>query len=210
MASYVSFAIRNAMQTEQMTELNKLLKYQSSVDSLTGLVNRREFIRQCKNILRVCRRNHFPISLIMIDLDHFKDVNDNYGHLAGDDVIKRFAELLGSYFKRPLDCVGRYGGEELIVVTGNFPADEAAVRIELLREEFSTMTFNSGEESFKVNFSCGIYGEIPAEDDINHISKITAIADKYLYRAKEGGRNCSFLSYEKDKPAEKFIFSKSE
>ena len=210
LASYVGIAIRNAVQTEQMTELNKLLKYQSSVDSLTGLVNRREFLRQCKNILRVCRRNHFPISLVMIDLDHFKVVNDSYGHHAGDEVLKDFGSLLGDYFKRPLDCVGRYGGEELIILSGNFPAAEAAARVELVREEFSTVEFKSGEATFNVNFSCGIYGEIPTEDSSDHLNRITALADKYLYRAKEEGRNCSFLSDKKDQPAEKFIFSKSE
>jgi diguanylate cyclase (GGDEF)-like protein len=210
MASYVGIAIRNAIQTEQMTELNKLLKYQSSVDSLTGLVNRREFLRQSTNILRVCRRNNFPISLVMIDLDNFKIVNDSYGHLAGDDVLKAFGSLLGDYFKRPLDCVGRYGGEELIVLTGDLPAAEVAARIELLREEFSTVEFTSGDDLFKVNFSCGIYGELPQEDSSEHLEKITSLADKYLYRAKEEGRNCSFLSDKKDKPAEKFIFSKFE
>ncbi|MBF9014458.1 MULTISPECIES: diguanylate cyclase [unclassified Oceanispirochaeta] len=210
LASYVGIAIRNAMQTEQMTELNKLLKYQSSVDSLTGLVNRREFLRQSKNILRVCRRNNFPISLAMIDLDHFKIVNDSYGHHAGDEVLKAFGSLLDDYFKRPLDCVGRYGGEELIILSGNFPAAEAAARVELVREEFSTVEFKSGDNTFNVNFSCGIYGEIPTEDSSDHLNRITALADKYLYRAKEEGRNCSFLSDKKNKPAEKFIFSKSE
>lgn len=210
MASYVGIAIRNAMQTEQMTELNKLLKYQSSIDSLTGLVNRREFIRQSTNILRVCRRNNFPVSLAMIDLDNFKIVNDSYGHIAGDEVLKVFGALLGDYFKRPLDCVGRYGGEELIVLTGDLTAADVAARIELLREEFSTVEFKAGDDLFKVNFSCGIFGELPQEDSIEHLKEITSLADKYLYRAKEEGRNCSFLSDEKDKPAEKFIFSKFE
>lgn len=210
MASYVGIAIKNAIQTEQMTELNKHLKYQSSIDSLTGLLNRREFLRQSTNILRVCRRNNFPISLAMIDLDNFKIVNDSYGHLAGDDVLKAFGTLLGNYFKRPLDCVGRYGGEELIVLAGELPAAETAARIELLREEFSTVEFTSGDDIFKVKFSCGIYGELPQKDGSEHLSLITDLADKYLYRAKEEGRNCSFLSDEKDKPAEKFIFSQFE
>ncbi|MDC7234922.1 MAG: diguanylate cyclase [Spirochaetales bacterium] len=209
LAPFVGIAVKNAIQTEQMSELNKVLKYQSATDSLTGLLNRREFIKQSVNILRICRRNDFPIALIMIDLDHFKIVNDTYGHLAGDEVLKSFSRLLSRYFKRPLDCVGRYGGEELIVLAGDLKAEEAAARLELLREEFSAVEFKEGDSVFKVNFSCGIFGEVPESDDRGHLADITALADRYLYRAKESGRNCSYLSDDGDKPAEKFIFSKS-
>ena len=207
LASYAGIALRNALQTEKMTELNEDLRRQSSVDSLTGLVNRREFSRQARNIWRICRRNNFWVSIIMIDLDHFKEVNDSYGHIAGDNVLKIIGESLNRLFKRPLDCAARYGGEELLILTGDMSPNEAAMRVELLREEFSSIVFESQNGTFKVNFSCGILGEIPKLEEDTQISMLIEYADRFLYRAKEGGRNCTYLSNNLNKPAEKFIFS---
>ncbi|MDA3958694.1 diguanylate cyclase [Oceanispirochaeta sp.] len=210
LASYAGIALRNALQTEKMSELNEVLRRQSSVDSLTGLVNRREFERQAKNIWRVCRRNNLLVSLIMIDLDHFKDINDTHGHIAGDEVLKKIGMELNDFFKRPLDCASRYGGEELLILAGDMSPREAAVRVELLREEFSRFEFESPQGKFKVNFSCGICGKIPELDVETQISKITGLVDRYLYQAKDAGRNCTYLSDNMDKPAIKFVFSHLE
>ncbi len=207
LASYAGIAIRNALQTEKMNELNEVLRKQSSVDSLTGLVNRREFMRQADNIWRVCRRNRFWASMIMIDLDHFKEVNDTQGHMAGDDVLKKFGEILNDYFKRPLDCVSRFGGEELLLLAGNMKPREAAARIELVREEFTRIDFTGEKGLFHVNFSCGIFGSSSSEEGEAQITKITGLVDRYLYQAKHDGRGCTYLSDDLNKPAEKFVFS---
>jgi diguanylate cyclase (GGDEF)-like protein len=207
LASYAGIAIRNALQTEKMNELNEVLRYQSTVDSLTNLVNRREFLRQGENIWKICRRNGQWASIIMIDLDHFKNINDTFGHVAGDAVLKKIGEILNDYFKRPLDCASRYGGEELLMLAGDMGPKDAAVRIEHIREEFFHYEFESPNGKFKVNFSCGIFGEIPDLNIDMQFGKVAGLVDKYLYQAKNAGRGCTFLSDNINKPAEKFIFT---
>ena len=206
LGAYAGIAIRNALQTEKMYELNEDLKKQSATDSLTGLVNRREMVKQVKHIWRVCRRNQFWVSMIMIDMDHFKKVNDEYGHGAGDAVLKRMGAILNRFFKRALDCACRYGGEELIIVTGEMPPREAAERIELIRKELSTIKFDGKEgETFQIQFSCGIYGEVASEDINKRLVRLTSVVDSYLYQAKNNGRNCTYLSDDLKNPAEKYI-----
>ncbi|OQY33197.1 MAG: hypothetical protein B6241_08840 [Spirochaetaceae bacterium 4572_59] len=206
LGTYAGIAIRNALQTGKMNELNETLKRQSATDSLTGLANRREMVRQAKNIWRVCQRNKFYFTIIMIDLDHFKEVNDDHGHTVGDEVLKKFSSILNRFFKRALDCACRYGGEELMVVSGDINPLEAAARVELLREDLSSIEFSGKDNtSFSVQFSCGIYGEIPSEDSGKRLPRITSIVDAYLYEAKNNGRNCTYLSDDEKKPAEKFI-----
>jgi diguanylate cyclase (GGDEF)-like protein len=207
LATYAGIALRNARQTERMSELNEDLRRQSSQDSLTGLATRREFARQSSNIWRICRRNSFWISIIMIDLDHFKEVNDTHGHASGDEVLKKFGDELNHYFKRPLDCAARYGGEELLILAGDMCPREAAMRVELLREEISSFEFESDKGKFTVNFSCGIIGEVPKLESDAGIAKLTDLADRYLYEAKNNGRNCTYLSDQADQAAKKFIIS---
>jgi len=207
LASYAGIAIRNALQTEKMNELNEVLRKQSTVDSLTGLVNRREFLRRADHIWKVCRRNRFWSSMVMIDLDHFKNVNDTHGHIAGDDALKKIGEILNDYFQRPLDCASRFGGEELLILAGNMKPREAAARIEIVREQFSSIEFESPQGMFQVNFSSGIFGSRSNQEGNAHITKITGLVDKYLYQAKHAGRGCTFLSDDLNKPAEKFILS---
>ena len=205
LASYIGIAVRNAIQTDKMSELNKVLRYQSSTDSLTGVATRREAGSQCENILKVSRRNHFTTSVILIDLDHFKEINDRFGHSAGDEVLREFGAILKSWFQRPLDSTSRYGGEEFLVMAGNMSAVNAARRIEALRQEFSSREFRFGDEVYNANFSCGIYSCRPEDDSAGYITQILSQADRYLYLAKKSGRKCTFLSDEPDKPAVKFI-----
>jgi diguanylate cyclase (GGDEF)-like protein len=186
--------------------MNEILKWQSVTDSLTGLVNRREMIHRASSIWRICRRNSFWVSIIMIDLDHFKKVNDIHGHAAGDAVLKSVGGILNRFFKRALDCACRYGGEELLVIAGEMSPAEAAARIDVIREELAAVTYEGKNgEPFHVQFSCGIYGEIPVENVRKRLTKITGIADSYLYEAKKSGRNCTFLSDHPKKMPEKFI-----
>ena len=206
LSTYAGIAIRNALQTEKMNELNEVLKRQSATDSLTGLVNRREMVQQARSIWRICRRNKFWISVVMIDLDHFKKVNDIHGHTVGDAVLRKVGAILKQFFQRALDCACRYGGEELMVVTGDMTPREAAARMELIRKELENTEFEGKNgEIFKVRFSCGVYGEIPADDIRIRLTKLTSIVDSYLYMAKNNGRNCTYLSDKSDKPAERFV-----
>ncbi len=206
LGTYAGIAIRNALQTEKMNEMNQVLKHQSATDSLTGLVNRREMVQQARSIWRVCRRNKFWFSVVMIDLDHFKKVNDAHGHTVGDIVLKKVGTILRQSFQRALDCACRYGGEELMVVAGEMTPREAAARMELIRKELGNIEFKGKNgEIFKVCFSCGVYGEIPADDIRIRLTKLTSIVDNYLYMAKNNGRNCTYLSDKSDKPAIRFV-----
>ena len=206
LGTYAGIAIRNALQTEKINEMNEVLKKQSSLDSLTGLINRREMVDQARKIWRVCRRNQFWISLIMIDLDHFKEVNDTHGHAAGDEVLKQVGERVNHYFKRALDSACRYGGEELLIITGDMTPYDAAPRVEALRRELSSIEFTGKDNKrFHVRFSCGIYGEVPQKDVNARFARLTSLVDSFLYTAKENGRNCTYLSDNFKKPPEKFI-----
>ncbi len=205
LGAYAGIAIRNALQTEKINEMNEVLKKQSSVDSLTGLVNRREMAIQARNIWRVCRRNHFWISLVMIDLDHFKIINDTHGHAVGDVVLKKVGSRVRHFFKRALDSACRYGGEELMIITGEMSPSQAAQRVEELREDLASLWFEGKNgQTFQVGFSCGIYGEVPVQDVNIRFARLTNLVDSYLYKAKENGRNCTYLSDDFKKPPEKF------
>ncbi len=206
LGTYAGIALRNAVQTEKMNEINEVLKKQSTIDSLTGLYNRREMINQAKNIWRVCRRSRFWVSLIMIDLDHFKKINDIHGHAAGDVVLKKIGARVKHYFKRALDCACRYGGEELLIIAGDMSVRDAAQRVDELRKDLKGITFKGKEgREFQVEFSCGIYGEIPVEDVKSRFTRLTSLVDSHLYTAKRMGRNCTYLSENLKESPERFV-----
>ena len=174
---------------QELEVKNAELERLSSQDGLTGIANRRifdEFID--KEWMRAAREKQ-PISLILIDIDHFKLYNDNYGHQGGDDCLRRVAQALASTVRRPGDLVARYGGEEFAVVMPGTDAEGAASiadalrsRIEELhlRHEFSTTADH-------VTISLGVATMVP--DGSQQAEVLVAAADKALYEAKESGRN---------------------
>jgi len=153
-------------------------------DRLTGLLNHGRFIDRLFNELERCRRTGAEISLVLIDVDRFKSVNDTHGHLVGDRVLQTLAYTLSSRLRR-IDLVGRYGGEEFAAILLDAPPQAACTVIDKIRRRFSEIEFRSGGAGFSVTFSAGISSSrkhLASED-------LIAAADRCMYQAKAAGRN---------------------
>ncbi len=123
----------------------------------------------------------------MIDIDHFKKVNDRYGHPFGDLCLQRAAELVAGSLKRPPDIAARYGGEEFVVLLPNTTAEGAMTVAQQIHRAFSNHEIRDGDLCLTLTVSIGLAGEIP--DNRDGREKLLKQADNYLYLAKEGGRN---------------------
>lgn len=159
---------------------NKELKELALKDSMTNLMNHRTICESLKREIKQSQRYSLPLSILMIDIDHFKTINDTYGHQSGDVVIKKIAELLKNNF-RETDFIGRYGGEEFLIILTNTDAEEALCLGERLRNSVEVTDFGISKA---VTVSGGLmnYENETAEEMIH-------IADQALYKAKEKGRN---------------------
>lgn len=153
-------------------------------DQLTGLPNRHGFQMLAGQAIEEARREQQPLSAVVIDLDHFKSLNDTHGHLAGDVVLSGFAELLRSSLRRS-DIVCRWGGEEFIVLFKNTALDTARQLADKLRQQLEQAHFFHADKALKVTVSIGLTALTPGEN----LDALIARADRALYRAKEGGRN---------------------
>lgn len=160
------------------------------VDELTSLYNRKYMNTQLMQHISQYNRNKTPFSIVLLDLDHFKLVNDTYGHLMGDDVLRKFATLVNES-KRENDIICRYGGEEFIVILPNTSKEQAYHFLNRLKKVLSEVYFYANDESFQITFSAGIT-EINEKN--NHPKKLIDEADKALYHAKMSGRN-QFITY---------------
>ena len=155
-------------------------------DSLTNLFNRRKFMEHLEREFQLSKRYSHSISLLMMDLDHFKRVNDTYGHDAGDLVLKLFAELCVKSI-RDVDIAGRIGGEEFAVLMPATGKENAVIVAERIRNEIAHRDFEYGGKPFNVTISIGV-ASIPPER-LNSFAELLKIADTFLYKAKETGRN---------------------
>jgi len=184
-AALLGIALRNAQVVQELRE-------HSLRDGLTGCFNRTHALDVLDVELRRARRSHLPVSLIMFDLDHFKDVNDRYGHLCGDAVLA----AVGSRMKdvlRGSDLKCRYGGEEFLVLLPETPIEGAKRVADTLRRELADLPIHWKDETLNITASFGVAMGLPAEIDCE---AIISRADAALYRAKEQGRNCVRLSAE--------------
>jgi len=153
-------------------------------DSLTGLLNHTKSKEYLEAELARAQRMQQPVSFAMIDIDHFKKVNDTYGYPMGDRVIQSLARLLQQRLRKT-DAIGRYGGEEFAVIMPNTPAHTAFKVLDALRAAFSQIQHHANDKKFAITFSCGV-----AEASANmQASDLTEIAVRALYQAKHGGRN---------------------
>jgi diguanylate cyclase (GGDEF)-like protein len=157
-------------------------------DAVTGLPNRQWFNRDYQTLFSQSRRNREPLAVFLIDLDHFKKLNDHHGHAAGDEALARIGELLRRFSRRPMDLSGRYGGEEFVLVLHN-PTFNGAQRIvrDLLTELEQLGIENSGAPLGRVTASAGIYMAVPTAED--RPEDFLRLADGALYAAKQAGRN---------------------
>lgn len=172
---------------KQLEASNKKLQELSSLDGLTGIANRRQFDETLEKEWRRASRNDLPLSLILIDIDFFKPFNDNYGHQAGDECLKRVAKVLQEEIVRPTDLIARYGGEEFTVILPDTNAAGAAVVAEKLRlaVESLNISHEHSETTTRVSISLGIADK----SDLPDLEALIHKADKCLYEAKESGRN---------------------
>ncbi|KAF0814295.1 Response regulator PleD [Andreprevotia sp. IGB-42] len=153
-------------------------------DSLTGLLSHTHFTNRLQSELFLATQSNRPLALAMIDIDHFKHVNDNHGHLTGDAVIKSLARLLRHAAAEP-DLVGRYGGEEFCVILPDASVLRAAQKVDEWRERFSAISHIAPEARFCSSFSAGVAVFEPGMS----VRDLIDVADQGLYRAKAAGRN---------------------
>lgn len=171
----------------ELEDKNRELELLNMEDALSGVKNRRFFDKKLVMELRRSRREKTPLSIIMLDIDRFKRVNDNYGHLTGDQVIRAVADIIKQHLKRPLDEVARYGGEEFVVLLPNTSKEGAVDIAQKIRQAVESHTVNVAGTSVKVTISAGVNSAVV--NDISNPELFTDGADKALYFAKQHGRN---------------------
>jgi two-component system chemotaxis response regulator CheY len=175
-----------AASRQELSELNdKLLKI-SLTDGLTQVDNRRSLEDRLQEMWQHSVRLHEPLAIIMCDIDKFKSVNDNYGHQAGDAVLKEIARLLKDE-AREIDRVGRYGGEEFLLILSGTVPDAAVTFAERLREKVENHTFSYEGGTLRRTMSCGVAGS--PHPKVEDQEALVRAADDALYVAKETGRN---------------------
>lgn len=186
----VKVRVRNHLELKRRGDL---LKELSLRDGLTGIANRRRFDEQLDIEWQRCLRNNLPLSLVMIDIDHFKKFNDHYGHLEGDECLKQITTTLAKTVHRPADLVARYGGEEFVCVMPETDLEGA----QLLAEKFRAAVYDlqlphESSTLGVVTISLGLATSYPSLTGKK--SKLIENADIALYEAKESGRNCVSIS----------------
>jgi len=172
-------------QLEEIHVLQARLSEQANRDPLTGLYNRRYLDTTLERELARCQREGLPLSLMLIDLDHFKQINDTWGHQAGDEVLRQLADMLASH-ARLADVACRYGGEEFLLLLPGMPLAVALERAERWRRDFAGTDVLFGELTVHATLSVGIAG-YPGHGTTAQV--LIRHADQALYRAKAEGRN---------------------
>lgn len=174
-------------QFKRAERLTNKLDELSQTDQLSGLLNRRAYEKKADRVF-MSEESDEPIALYIVDIDDFKKFNDQFGHLDGDIIIKEQATILKSIFKRDSDVVGRYGGEEFIVIAPNTPLNEAERMAGLINELWQQYNIKNSQFT-DVSCSIGLVGV--ANGSMNYdLKSLIAEADKALYLAKSHGKNC--------------------
>lgn len=170
--------------TQELEEANKKLDLISRTDELTGLPNRRDMNTTIDNEIGRSARTHKPFSFIFFDIDHFKNVNDTYGHAAGDKVLKAVATTVRGLLRK-YDVLARYGGEEFLTLLPETDLDGAAIVAERFRKKIEELSVNIGTKNIQITITLGV-----SQYDL-HLGADRSIqqADKALYEGKETGRN---------------------
>jgi len=185
------FSLIHAKLKRRAIDSRKLLQLSqhSTIDSLTGTYNRREFNLIFEKLWRISCRKKLPLSIVMVDIDYFKQYNDHYGHLSGDDCLVKVASILKKNAQRTSDIVSRFGGEEFVIILFDIEADIAEEVVQSMETDLETanITHTNRELPHRVTVSFGIISLFPHPD----ISPTQALglADQAMYRAKTQGRN---------------------
>jgi diguanylate cyclase (GGDEF)-like protein len=181
-----------AERTHELAEANSRLAQLAVTDGLTGLYNHRHFHERLALEVERSVRNGLPLSLLMIDVDHFKHYNDQHGHPAGDELLRQLARLMGDG-RRANDFVARYGGEEFAIVLVDTPKLTAAQVAERLRDRVAAFPFEHGDRQPGGQISISV-GAASFPDDAVDSELLVRAADAALYEAKHAGRNCVVLA----------------
>ncbi len=175
---------------KELIEKNILLQQMAVTDGLTGLYNKRYILSRLSSEISHAARYREPISFLMVDVDHFKQINDTYGHVAGDMLLREIADMLKKIV-REVDIVARYGGEEFLIVLPNGDMLGAKILAERLRESIEKTIFNIEENKILITISIGVKSTNLklSVDSSAEVTKLINQADMALYKAKASGRN---------------------
>ncbi len=185
LCNQAAVALENALLFQQA-------QFLATRDGLTGLLNYRSFYQRLEEEISRAKRHNAPLSLAILDTDCLKRMNDRYGHLTGDELLRVFARLIASTVRRS-DIVARYGGDEFAILLPHTTPEAAKALCERLRRRIEAYSFAVGEQSEQIGASIGIAGYDPLVDGEG--TEIVRRADEALYRAKAGGRGCIETSY---------------
>ncbi len=191
---FVLLVGRLASQTAMNMREIALLQHESNTDSLMNINNRRYFDKKIMEEVSVSSRYSLPLSLLFLDIDYFKNINDTYGHVIGDGVLKNLAENIKDV-ARDSDIIARYGGEEIAIIATNTSIENAAILAERIRKIVEDYRLNlpcASREEIRITISIGVsHLDIP---NITTSEELILEADKALYRAKNDGRNRVVIS----------------
>ena len=198
-ASFVELELRVALRTVELQQakaalerLNRELLHQSQTDPLTGLSNRRHFERVFQQEIRRATRAEAPLAVLLVDIDHFKAVNDTHGHTLGDECLRCVAEVLRQHAQRAGEAAARYGGEEFVIaLPGSDPLSAYGVA-ERIRQEVAALELQGEQGMLRLSVSIGIAVAVPS--NLDHGLGLLEDADRALYTAKRSGRNRVCLS----------------
>jgi diguanylate cyclase (GGDEF)-like protein len=178
LAAHAAVALENAHLFSEVQEL-------AITDSLTKIYNRRRFFELAEQEFERSRRYTRPLSVIMLDIDHFKRVNDTYGHAVGDLVLETLANLVQKSL-REVDVFARYGGEEFVILLPETTSIEAQLTAERIRQLISRTPIQSGSNTIEITISFGV---VELEDTCRNIEELLDRSDQAMYHSKRTGRN---------------------
>jgi diguanylate cyclase (GGDEF)-like protein len=176
-----------------LQQANQELRRLANMDGLTGIANRRRFDEYLQQEWHRLAREQEYLSLILCDIDYFKNYNDHYGHQAGDDCLKQVAQTIKSTIKRPADLVARYGGEEFALILPNTTPEGAIHIAESIRTKIKELKIAhaSSKVGLYLTLSLGVSSQVPSHK--SQSSFLINVADQALYTAKDQGRDHSYL-----------------
>jgi diguanylate cyclase (GGDEF)-like protein len=183
-ANVVKLRVRNQI---QMINQIRTIEQMGMIDQLTNIPNRRSFDSRLGMEWNQAIREQTPISILMMDLDGFKEINDTYGHQQGDNILQTISKIFTNSLKRPGDFTARWGGEEFVVLLPNTPLSGALEVAENIRLDVENTEILFARQILKITISIGVNSQVPTKDCL--ISDFIALADKALYDAKQAGKN---------------------
>jgi diguanylate cyclase (GGDEF)-like protein len=188
-AQQLAIALQQSELHQRLLTANQELEYLSSTDGLTRIANRRRFDDTLTTEWQRAQREHQELTLILCDIDYFKQYNDTYGHPAGDQCLIAVAQALQGCVNRATDCVARYGGEEFAIILPHTNLDGAIILVQAMQAEIADLDINHAahQTSDRITLSFGITAAQPY--GVSGLDELIACADRALYQAKQTGRD---------------------